>query len=294
MNAITCFGEILWDCFENQEIPGGAPMNVALHLLRQGNKSTMISAVGNDQAGELLLRYLFEQGLSIDHIQVHPGKPTGKVTVVIDERKQASYTIHQPVAWDEIQPPGDDLPPMDALVFGSLACRSGVSRSTLSGLLQQPGLKVFDMNIRPPYVSADLIDALLVASNILKINEHELAYLEEHYRLKGSSDKEKLQDLQNRFSLQLICVTLGEKGAVVLSGNELFSHPGYPVEVADTVGAGDSFLAAFITGLLNHDPIGQALERACATGALVASRHGANPDYTLRDIDRIIAGPGNA
>ena len=287
MYRVVCFGEILWDNFTTGRKPGGAPMNVALHLHKQGQQANLISAIGNDADGEDLRDYLKEQGLLGKYIQTHQTLPTGIVEVILDETQQASYNIVQPVAWDEIVYQ-EDLEELtsnaDVLVFGSLACRNLMSYTTLLKLLMASKLAVFDMNLRPPHFTADRLKDLLSKCQVLKINEHELAWLKSEFELKADDLTYNLKRLSEITGVKIICLTLGDKGAVILSEGKTYQHPGFLVDVADTVGAGDAFLAAFISGYLQKKPMAEVLELACATGAFVASKSGANPQYTLHDI----------
>jgi fructokinase len=287
---VICFGEILWDCFKAGKKAGGAPMNVALHLHKQGINSTLISAVGNDDDGKELLVFIKEGGLNTDYVQIDDTHPTGTVDVQLDEKNQATYTIVKPVAWDNIKYHKEfDLVVQnaDAVVFGSLASRENTSKETLVELIKSAQLKVFDMNLRPPHFEKKTLENLLHQTDVLKINEDELSFLGDLFELDSSSEQEILMDLSTLFHFKIICVTLGERGAMVWQEGKIHSHHGYKIEVADTVGAGDAFLATFIKGILHKDPIEQVLKLACATGAFVASRYGANPDYTEADIINI-------
>ena len=290
MHQVVCFGEILWDNFPNGRMAGGAPMNVALHLHRQGIDSRLISSVGNDQNGKDLIDFLLQHGLSIEYVQQHKTLPTGIVEVKLDENKQATYTIVEPVAWDDIVYT-EKLTRLsrsaDALVFGSLACRSETSYHTLLKLIETSNISIFDMNLRPPHFNMGILENLMNKSTVLKVNEHELEYLKIHLSLKAGDIEGQLKEISDITQTPTICVTLGDRGACIFHEGEFYTHPGFSIEVADTVGAGDSFLAAFIYGYLQNMPLQQTLTRACAAGALVASRHGANPGYTLDDIAEI-------
>ncbi|HEY0057197.1 MAG TPA: carbohydrate kinase [Pedobacter sp.] len=287
MNHVVCFGEILWDNFTSGRRPGGAPLNVALHLHKQGKQVELISSIGNDEAGKDLKVYLEDNGLAADHIQLHQDLPTGIVEVMLDNDQQATYNIVQPVAWDEItyQENYDSLiSNANLLVFGSLACRSDVSYTTLLNLLEGAKLSVFDMNLRPPHFTSERLKYLISRCDILKINEHELAWLDLEYELNSKDTVSSLHRLSEITGIQTICLTLGDKGAIISYEGNIYKHPCFPVKVADTVGAGDAFLAAFLSGYLEKKPMDKVLELACATGAFVASRSGANPKYTLADI----------
>lgn len=287
MHKVICFGEILWDNFPTGKMPGGAPMNVALHLHKQGINSQLISSVGNDQNGKDLKEFLILHGLSTEYIQQHETLPTGIVEVSLDENKHASYTIVKPVAWDEIlylNNLSQLIAGADALVFGSLACRNETSHRTLLRLLKDSTLAIFDMNMRPPHYDVNILEDLMNKSSILKVNEHELEYLNTHFSIKNNDREGQLRDLSLLIETPTICVTLGDKGASILHEGTFYNHPGFKIDVADTVGAGDAFLATFIYGYLHNTPMQQILTRSCAAGALVASKPGANPEYTFNDI----------
>lgn len=204
----------------------------------------------------------------------------------MDSSGTATYTIIKPVAWDAIHFDnefGQHVKNADAIVFGSLACREQVNRDTLFKLLEHARLKVFDLNLRPPHISTDILEELLFKSDILKVNEDEFAFLAAHYRITVTG-KQAFKQLTERFRIECLCITLGDKGAMVWHNNKLYSHPGYKVNVSDTVGSGDAFLAAFIKGYLNNQSIDDILTRACAIGAWVASQPGAHAVYTEEQV----------
>jgi fructokinase len=285
---VLCFGEVLWDAFGDGKKAGGAPMNVAMHLKKHGISSLVASSVGMDKEGEELVNYLKDNELYSELIQRDHIFPTCLVTVKLDAKQQATYTIPEPVSWDNIKPCQelhDQVNKASAIVYGSLACRLKTSRATLFQLIKLPLLKVFDVNLRPPHYDMSIINQLAQAADILKMNEEELNLISGSGNL---SMEEKMRELQQRFKCETICVTCGESGAVVLHHHTLHKHPGFIVEVADTVGAGDAFLASFIAGFLNKESMDHILENACATGAFVASKRGANPDYNIDSIKSLL------
>ncbi|TKC12220.1 carbohydrate kinase [Pedobacter polaris] len=282
MNKIvTSIGEILWDIFPEGKKAGGSSMNVALNLHKQGINSQFISAVGDDENGKELIDFLASNHFQSNLLQVN-SLPTSTVEVTLDEQKQATYTILEPVAWDAISLNDDVIKTVsnaDAFVYCSLTCRHEKSKKTIINLLKYAKLKVFDINLREPFYTIETLEVLLTAADILKVNEHELVYLKRAFNLSGNTDEQLLKQLSNQFNIQIICLTVGEKGAYVLQENKLYHHKGYKVKVADTVGAGDSFLATFVASYLNGYPIDTILDRACKVGAFVASQKGANPAY---------------
>jgi len=277
---ILCFGEVLWDTFEDGKVPGGATMNVAFHLIQQGADAKFASRVGNDSSGSKLVKFLKNNGLYSDLIQEDEKRPTCEVTVKLDENQQATYTIPKSVSWDNIKAKKvltRAAKEADAIVFGSLVCREGTSRDTLLDLLgETKALTVFDVNLRAPHYTPSTIETLAARANVVKMNEEEANLLLHHN--KGSL-KEKMIEFRSKYHAQTICVTRGENGAIVWHDHEFFEHPGYATNVVDTVGAGDAFLATFTLGILNKLPMQQILERACAIGAFVTSQRGANPHY---------------
>jgi fructokinase len=278
--TVLCFGEVLWDTFGDGKEAGGATMNVAFHLAQQGYGVAFASRVGMDPAGYELTDFLKDNGLYSDLIQQDENLPTCEVTVELDENQQATYVIPQPVSWDNIKtksPLTKCAKQAVAVVFGSLVCRETTTRNTLLNLLNETNaLKVFDVNLRAPHYTLSTIETLAARADVVKMNEEEADLL-----LHGSKGdlKDKITEFRSKYHAQTICVTRGENGAIVWHDHKFYEHPGYKADVVDTVGAGDSFLATFVIGLLNKQPIQQVLERSCAVGAYVTSKRGANPRY---------------
>ena len=276
---ILCFGEVLWDNFADGKQAGGAPMNVAAHLVQQGHDVSVVSRVGNDAPGRELITYLKKNDLYGHYIQVDEELPTCQVSVQFDEDSQPAYTIPQPVAWDNIKT-GNGLKKYarkaQAIVYGSLACRDEQTAGTLHKLLESPALKVFDVNLREPHYTLRTIEILAAKANIIKMNEDEARLLT------GSKNKPLesiILEFQKKYHNKIICVTRGAAGAMLWYDEEFYQHPGFEVKVEDTVGAGDAFLATLVSGILNDKPIDETLEKACLIGAYVSSRRGANPKY---------------
>jgi len=286
-HKVVIFGEMLWDCLPSGPVPGGAPMNVALNLHQLGLEPHLISAVGKDKDGEKLVNFLNSFGLPTGMIQLHPTQETSRVLVDDSDPENIKYTIISPVAWDYIQhnqQMDQMLANADAFVFGTLAVRNGESLQTLLQLLQQDILRVFDVNLRPPYDDFLLVEKLLDYTDILKINDDELKALADYFNL--DQDIELVCSyLVKNYAPQLICVTLGSKGAALYFNNKLITHAGYKVKVADTIGAGDAFLSGFIKCYLEGKAPDQLLDFACKLGAFVAGKEGGTPRYKLSDIE---------
>ncbi|MBW4890258.1 carbohydrate kinase [Mucilaginibacter sp. HMF5004] len=286
---VLCFGEVLWDTFGDEQKPGGAPMNVALHLVKQGINASLLSRIGNDKPGRELGQFLKTNNLYSDLLQVDEKLPTCKVAVQLDKQQQATYTIPKPVSWDNIQHNETlqaRIKTISVIVFGSLACRTAASRNTLLNLFENKMLKVFDVNLRHPHYEKSTIETLAAMADVIKMNEEEANLLIGNY---DEPLKDKITEFRKKYHSKTICVTRGENGAIVYHDDKFYEHPGFMVEVVDTVGAGDSFLATFIAGLLNKQPMDEVLEKACAIGAFVASQRGANPVYDQAKINEIIA-----
>jgi fructokinase len=279
--TVIAIGEILWDVFPEGKKPGGSSMNVALNLHKQNINSQFISAIGDDENGKELIEFLASNDFPTKLIQVN-NLPTSTVQVKLDEQQQATYTIVEPVAWDAIELTDGLIAAVknaNAFIYCSLTCRNQTSKNTILNLLSHAKLKVFDINLREPFYTIAILKELLAAADILKVNEHELVYLKNELNLTGNTDEQLLKQLSLLFNIQIICLTVGEKGAYVLHDDFFHHHKGYAVKVADTVGAGDSFLATFVASYLKGYPMDTILDRACKVGSFVASQVGANPPY---------------
>lgn len=281
---IVCFGETLWDVFPNSKKPGGAPLNVAVHLTQFGLDPLVISRIGQDDLGSQLADFIDSKRIKTNWLQVDPDYPTGIVNVEIAESGDASYDIVFPSAWDFIEFPKDFVENDYILIFGSLASRNKASKETLLRLLDRAQLALFDVNFRSPHYSRELIEELLQKSHVIKLNEDEIEIFGSWYGIDQGAIEKTCEVLTEQYQLDQIIVTLGSKGAMVYKDGNLFRHPGYKVKVADTVGSGDSFLAAYLAHFLKEFPIEECLDLACATGAYVASQNGAVPEYREANI----------
>ena len=283
---IVCFGEVLWDLLPSGKIAGGAPMNVAVHASQLGLNAIMISAVGNDELGEGITSFLLSRGLSTENIQKNEYQ-TGIVEVTLDAKGSPSYSIIEPVAWDFIRltdTAKSTIQVADALVFGSLALRNEISKLTLLQLQIDSKLKILDLNLRKPFYSPKLTDELLRVADIVKVNDEELEMICTWFGSFGNQI-DNASFLKARFKLKGILVTRGANGAFFIDeNNKLSEHQGFNVIVNDTIGSGDSFLAAFITKWLSGETPGEALKYACAVGAFVATQKGATPVISEENI----------
>lgn len=291
MPNIVCFGEVLWDVFPTHKKIGGAPLNVALRLASFNNNVTMISAIGNDESGNVLVDYLIEKRLNTSCIQVFDNYETGKVKVILNDKGSASYDIKYPSAWDKItvtSPSIDAVKTADAFVFGSLVTRDETSRNTLYKLIEFAKYSIFDLNLRPPHYSMEVLQYLMEKANLIKFNDDELYEASWNLGSKYNGIEQNLNYIAEKTNTKHICVTKGQHGAVLFYNGKLYYNSGYQIKVKDTVGAGDSFLASLISQLLNNVDPQDAINFACAVGALVAQEEGANPNISASQIDAFI------
>lgn len=283
--TIVCFGEILWDLLPSGKIAGGAPMNVAYHAKIFGLQSQIISSVGMDDLGNDILSFLNDKGIPTNLVQRDYTLPTGTVNVNIDEIGTPTYEIIQPVAWDNIhsdESAKQAVKDAGTIVFGSLACRSERTRKTLMELLEIAKVKVFDVNLRQPFFSKDCIETMLPLATIVKVNDEELEILSTWFDARGN-EVEKMKYLKKKFKLDALIVTKGANGAAFLNEHNHYIHSGFKVQVQDTIGSGDAFLGAFLNKSLGEASAEECLETACAAGAMVATKKGATPDYSLSE-----------
>lgn len=275
---VLCVGEVLWDALPEGLFLGGAPFNVACHLRRLGRPAALASRVGDDALGHEARRRMAGCGLDPALVQTDPFLPTGFVRVRVDAAGIPDYDIVEPSAWDAIVADATVLraaAEARAVVFGSLAQRQFASREAVRAIVAASPLAVFDVNLRPPHVDPAVVDVSLRMADVVKLNEDELSVLAD-----GSGGFwDGVERLADRFDMRVVCVTRGSAGAALWRDGRRTEHPGYAVTVADTVGAGDAFLAAFLDAHLDGRPDDEALDRACRLGAFVASRPGATPAH---------------
>lgn len=291
-NEILCFGEVLWDRLPSGAKAGGAPMNVALHLNAIGLDATIASSVGNDVPGAELKKFLEDAGMSTSLVQTDEKLPTSEVLVHLDENNNATYEICEPVAWDNIRLTDSLMKKAKQaglLIYGSLASRNPLSRETLINLLDYDGLKLIDVNFRKPYDSQEVVEKLLEKTDVVKLNDDELEVFAGWYNRPNIDEHSLIEWFVTKYQIQLLCVTKGEKGALLYCNGNFYEHPGFKVNAVDTVGAGDAFLAGLIASLLNKKEPADALAFACATGAFVASKAGATPKYDMNQIEKILS-----
>ncbi len=276
---VLCVGEVLWDSLPEGLFLGGAPFNVACHLRAAGTQVAMVSRVGNDRLGDEVLRRAVRYGVGVDLIQVDPALPTGFVRVNVDETGNPGFEILEPSAWDAIEPTDALLAraaAARAIVFGTLAQRAELSRRTIRCLWDTQALMVYDVNLRAPYDDKEIVRHSLLRADVVKLSEGESEMIADWFGLRGTP-QERVGALAERFACPIVCVTRGRKGAVLLHDGRWTEHEGFTVEVRDTVGAGDAFLAVLLAGLLSGSSDDALLQHANLAGAYVATQFGALP-----------------
>ncbi len=288
---VVCFGEVLWDVLPTGKIAGGAPMNMAIRLQSLGIDTQIISRTGMDDSGTALKNIIAQHQVTTALVQEDEHIATGEVLVKLDALGIATYNIVYPSAWDKIEIADANRSAVqyaDAFVFGSLACRDAVSRQTLLELLSIAQYKIFDVNLRPPFYDIAFIELLMKQADFIKLNDEELIIIATALGSKSTVIETNIQFIAGRTGAKTICITRGKDGAVLFAENKCWSHPGFTVKVEDTIGSGDSFLAALISQILSGKEYAKAVEYACAVGALVAMHKGANPVLKEEDIKQLI------
>jgi len=281
---ILAVGEVLWDLLPppTGKQLGGAPANFAFHARSLGARAGLITRVGADDLGREVLERFRLLGLPTETVQVDPDRPTGTVTVALAADGQPQYTIHEHVAWDRIEadPAGlAEARTADAVCFGSLAQRSEPSRRAIRALVAatpDKALRVFDVNLRPPFVDRNVVADSLELANVLKLNDHELPELASMFGL-STAVRETMTQLAGRFGLSAIALTRGAGGSLLLADGQWSDHPGRPTVVRDTIGAGDAFTACLVVGLLAGRPLDAINDHANAVAAFVCSQPGGTP-----------------
>jgi len=283
---IAC--EILWDCFPYGNYLGGATTNVAYHLNHQPATPVIVASVGKDELGREAIEQISNGwGCGINHIKVLDDLPTGKVEVHLDESGDATYVIETPAAWDYItlvnlQDP--EIEKADAFLYGSVSLRSEYNRKQVDLFLKDyDGLKLFDVNLRPPHNSEEMVLEYAKKADFVKLNEEELNILSHLYSSEEELQKQIL-NMSDMMNVEMLCVTRADKSAMMLYYGEIFEGETFPVSVEDTVGAGDAFFASMISSLLSEDfNPKEALNKATRLGSWVATQKGAQPDYNRYD-----------
>lgn len=284
---VAAFGELLWDVVEGQNLIGGAPFNFAAHAVQCGIGAAIVSALGKDNLGERALKEVKRLNVESQFLQF-ADKPTGTVNVTL-KKGQPSYQIIEKVAYDFIDSLALDIGALktyDHFYFGSLSQRNVVSRASLKHIIDQCqfGTIFLDVNLRQNYYSVETLDFSLRRCTILKLNEDEVKILSKLLFFKLLKPKAFSTTILEYFpNIQSIIVTLGGKGCLVYNQSEFVRIHSQPIQVEDTIGAGDSFSAAFLSHYVQNKNVKQAAQFANRIGGFVASSKGAIPSYHFSD-----------
>lgn len=290
MAKIAVIGEVLWDVFPDATRLGGAPLNFAVHARRLGYEVQLISAIGDDELGHKARARITGMGLETEFLGVSGHLATGTACVELGADEQPEFTIVRPAAYDDVTLTDAQLKhladwaPWD-VYFGTLFASRDSGRETLRRLIAAipDARRFYDVNLRPGSDSPELVSDLMRNANVVKVNESELEAL--HGYLELPNDPEQFcREGAQRFGWEAACVTMGSRGCAVSVGFNYAEAPGVRVKVADPVGAGDAFAAAFVHGLDSGWPTAKIAQFANRLGALVASRPGAIPDWSIAEL----------
>lgn len=287
---VVGLGECLWDCFDDSRRPGGAPANFAFQANQLGLRGKMCSRVGDDDLGAEYLQFLADQQLDTAGIQRDAMHPTGRASITETTPGHPEFVIHAPAAWDFLEWT-DDLAATAracaAVGFGTLAQRERVSRETIQRFVQETSascLRMFDVNLRQQYYTAEILATSLERANAVKLNDHEADVLAELLDLGSAPDNDTdrlgkfAAALAPRYKLRLVCITRAARGCVLWEDGQTVAAAGEKVDVVDSVGAGDGFTAALVMTTLAGYELRQRANFANAVGGLIAGRSGAMPD----------------
>jgi fructokinase len=284
---IIALGEVLWDIFPDGARFGGAPANFASHIALLGGSVTMASAVGDDERGHKAISILRSVGVDTGLVQILPGSQSGSVSVELDSAGKPTFTIHENSAWDSLawSPElAQRIEEVNSIYFGTLGQRSSLSRATIRRAAQHAAAygipRILDVNLRRPFFDDAMIRDSIALASILKLSDEELSAVVSASGLSISRDATPetiLRALLKHFGLDLVVMTRGAQGALLVTPTGTFDQPGIPVEVVSTVGAGDSFTAAFLLGVLHNRPFDEILRSACTRASEVCTIAGAVP-----------------
>lgn len=292
--VLVGLGEVLWDVYPDGRRLGGAPANAAVHGHRLGLIGVVASAVGADEPGDAIVRDLSGQGIDTMCIQRQSGRTTGAVLVRLDERGVPSFTCSEDAAFDHMEwtPELEKLAPTaDAVVVGTLAQRHPDSRKTIQTFLSACGraLRVYDVNFRGcDDETFGIVRKTLGNADAVKMNEAELDQMRRAFGRDGDDEFQFLEWLIRQFRLKLAALSLGGDGCRCTDGKSRVAVPGIPVQVADTTGCGDAFVAGLITRTLQGAGVEEAADFANALGAFIATKKGAAPRYSVQELEGFI------
>jgi fructokinase len=279
---LVAVGEILWDLLPNGRQMGGAPANVAWHATQLGMRTALVSTVGDDGAGRDIIVQLDRLGIDRSYVAMDAAYPTGTAGVMLDSEGKSTFTITEQVAWDNIALHAGLLhlvAEADAVCVGTLAQRTDTSRRTIQTLFAaaRPGcLRVYDVNLRQGFFNATIVGQTVAQCHVVKLNDEEWPIVAGMLELPPDPRAGAIA-LRRRHGLQMVAITRGALGSVLCDAQGLHDHPGLPIHVVDTVGAGDAFTAAITAGIVQGLPLARLHEFAARAASFVCTRAGATP-----------------
>ena len=295
MNVISV-GEVLWDIVGQEEHLGGATFNFSAHLSRLGHRLSFVSAVGADDLGQKVIHSMSRLGLATDYLRIEKDHPTGTASVALASDGQPKFVLHRPAAYDFPQLTAGQCDqlfsrPVDWIYFGTLHQVYPQARQLTADILDRASgaRRFYDVNLRSDGYTPLLIQQLMSCATIVKLNHEEVDAIALMLGTRHGSLEEFCRTYADLYKWSGVCVTRGSLGCTVLMGGKYIEAPGYPVQVVDTVGAGDAFAAAFLHGLGSGWPTPKIADFANRVGALVASRRGAIPDWTISEANALEA-----
>jgi fructokinase len=289
--TVVGVGEVLWDIYRDHRYVGGAPSNFAIHATQLGDEGVLVARVGDDAMGRELIQSLRQRQLGVEHVQIDANKVTGTVMVSLDALGVPSFRCSHDVAFDYLQyvPELETLAKRaEAILFGTLAQRSIISRKTILRFLQAApnAVRIFDVNSRAGVEALRTIvpDSLALA-NVIKMSRAETVLLQQIFRRAGESRPKFVDFLIKKYHLRLVAITYGDFGCEVYDGNTMRKVEGLPVQAVDATGAGDAFVAGLVHQLLRGAPLRELAEFANLLGAFVCTKNGATPVFDRQDIE---------
>ena len=294
--TVVGLGELIWDLLPEGKQLGGAPTNFAYIARLLGDRSVVASRVGRDELGREALERLARAGVATRHVQFDEEHPTGTVGVRIDESGEAHFSVNENSAWDYLEWTKEWATlaaQARAVSFGTLGQRAHAARTTIKKFLRATrpeALRVFDVNLRHSFFNAEMLADSLALSNIVKLNSEELPHLAAMLEIVGGDERATASRLLHLFNLELVAVTRGARGCLLVTSDETLEHPGFRVRVVDTVGAGDAFAAALVHKRLRNSSLEEIADAANRAGAWVATHAGATPEVNQGEMRDLLEG----
>ncbi|MDT7540851.1 MAG: fructokinase [Acidobacteriota bacterium] len=287
-------GELIWDLLPDGKRLGGAPTNFAYLARLLGNSAAVATRVGDDDMGREARNVLLCAGVLTDYLQVDPDHPTGTVGVEIDARGEAHFKVNENSAWDylELSPTWEELAATaDVICFGTLGQRKPQARETVNRFLElsrPEALRLFDVNLRHSFFTKEMLSRSLAAATVVKLNSAELTTAARILDLHASDETTLCRQIITRYGIELVAITKGAQGSLLITDSEEVKHSGYRVRVADTIGCGDAFAAALAHCRVRHATLDESSEAANSLGAWVATCTGATPEADASTAERML------